>query len=116
MAKKSKTVNLAKYSKEDLIWIINRMSSFGQGWYLDEALRSLQYQKEMKRIDEADRIAKQSSAARQAYIDLISPYDGKPWGEIPLDILKKAQKEIDEADKLDQRWRKLMRMIGGQDG
>lgn len=103
-----KKVNLENYSKKDLIRIIERMSAFGQGWYLANALRELHYQKDIQRIDEADRIAKLSAAKRREYIDLLSPYDGKPFREIPMSVCEKAAKAMEEAQKLDAQWNKLM--------
>ena len=108
MAKAKRMPDLQKYSKEDLIWIINRMSAFGDDWSLKEALRSLEYNKDMERIREAERIAEQSHKLRQEYIDLLMPYDGKPINEIPLDILEKASAAMKKAQSLDKKWNKLM--------
>lgn len=108
MAKAKKMPDLNKYSKEDLIWIINRMSAFGDDWSLKEALRNLEYDKDMKRIREAEEIAEQSHKLRQEYIDLLMPYDGKSINEIPLDILEKASAAMKKAQSLDKKWNKLM--------
>lgn len=108
MAKAKKMPDLQKYSKEDLIWIINRMYAFGDDWSLKEALRNLEYNKDMERIREAEKIAEQSHKLRQEYIDLLMPYDGKSFNEIPLDILKKASAAMKKAQSLDKKWNKLM--------
>jgi hypothetical protein len=115
MAKTKKKPDLTKYSKEDLIWIINRMSAFGDDWSLGNALRELEYSKDIKRIKDAEKIAKQSHKLRQEYIDLLMPFDGKPINEIPLDILEKASAAMKQAQSLDKKWNKLMG-IGGKDG
>lgn len=112
MAKAKKMPDLNKYSKEDLIWIINRMYAFGDDWSLQEALRNLEYDKEMKRIREAEKIAEQSHKLRQEYIDLLMPFDGKPINEIPLDILEKASAAMKKAQSLDKKWNKLMGLGG----
>lgn len=108
MAKAKKMPDLNKYSKEDLIWIINRMYAFGDDWSLKEALRNLEYDKDMKRIREAEKIAEQSRKLRQEYIDLLMPFDGKSINEIPLDILEKASAAMKKAQSLDKKWNKLM--------
>lgn len=108
MAKPKTTKDLKKYSKDDLIWIINRMSSFGQDWCLNEALRELEYQKEMDKLKEAERISALAHKYRQEYIDLLMPYDGKPWNEIPLAILEKAEIAMKKARSYDKQWNKLM--------
>lgn len=110
MAKAKKVPDLTKYSKEDLIWIINRMYAFGDDWSLKEALRNLEYDKGMKRIREAERIAEESHGFRQEYIDLLMPFDGKSFNEIPLDDLEKASAAMKKAQRLDKKWNKLMGM------
>lgn len=110
MAKSKTTKDLKKYSKDDLIWIINRMASFGQGWYLDEALRELAHQKELDTLREAERISDLAHKHRQEYLDLLMPYDGKPWSEIPIDILQKAERAMKKAQSYDKQWNKLMRI------
>lgn len=108
MEKTKKTPDLEKYSKEDLIWIIKRMSAFGDNWSLGSALRELEYTKDMERIREAEKIAKQSHKLWQEYIDLLMPYDGKSINEIPIDVLEKASAAMKQAQSLDKKWNKLM--------
>lgn len=108
MAKPKTTKDLKKYSKDDLIWIINRMSSFGQGWYLNEALRELEHQKELDAIREAERVSALANKYRQEYIDLLMPYDGKPWSEIPIATLQKAEQAMKKARSYDKQYCKLM--------
>jgi hypothetical protein len=108
MMASKKMPDLQKYSKEDLIYIINRMSAFGDDWGLYEAIRMLEYDKEMKRIREAEKIAEQSHKLRQEYIDLLMPYDGKPISEIPVEIAERACVAMKKAQSLDKKWNKLM--------
>ena len=108
MTKDKTTKDLKKYSKDDLIWIINRMSSFGQGWYLNEALRELEHQKELEVIREAERVSALAAKHRQEYIDLLMPYDGKPWSEIPIATLEKAEKTMKKAQSYDKQYCQLM--------
>ena len=88
------------------------MSAFGNDWTLRQALIALDYTKEVERIEEAEKIAKQSHKLRQEYIDLLSPFDGKPINEIPLDILEKASSAMKQAQRLDKKWSKLMGVEG----
>lgn len=108
MTKDKTTKDLKKYSKDDLIWIINRMSSFGQGWYLNEALRELEHQKELEVIREAERVSALAAKHRQEYIDLLIPYDGKPWDEIPIATLQKAEQAMEKARSYYKQYCKLM--------
>ena len=104
------TKDLSKYSKKDLIWIIERMisNSLGQSWYLDRAIGELEYQKEMETLQEAERVSALAHKYRMEYIDLLTPYDGKLWSEIPIDTLKKAEQAMKKARSFDKRYCKLM--------
>ena len=113
MARAKKGPDLSKYSKEDLIWIINRMSDFGDDWSLKTALRELEYHKDINRIKEAERIADQSHKLQQEYIDLLMPYEGKPINEIPLDICNQAIAVMKKVQRLDKKWNKLMGLGDG---
>lgn len=104
----AKLKKLKRLSKDDLIWIISRMSSFGQEYFLDEAILSLEYKKEKEKLDKADEINEKAYQHLMEYIDLMSPYGGKKISEIPLDILEKASKAIEQAKKLDDQWNRLM--------
>lgn len=108
MAKTEKKPDLSSYSKEDLIWIIRRMSSFGDDWTLKNTLLELEYEKDRKRLAEAEKVAKQSHRLRQEYIDLLMPFEGKPINEIPLDVLDKASASMKLAQTLDKKFNKLM--------
>lgn len=101
---------LKKLSKDELIWIITRMSSFGQGYYLEEALRSLELLKSEEKCNKANELAQKSSQHRKEYIDLLAPYEGKPIKDIPHSVLEKALDAIEKAEKLDKQWERLMRL------
>ena len=107
-SKESNHEKLKKLSKDDLIWIITRMSSFGQGYFLEEALRSLELMKSEQKYKKAEEIAKESLQYRQEYIDLLAPYDGKPIKDIPYSVVKKASDALEKAQKLDKQWARLM--------
>ena len=78
-------------SKTDLLWIIDRMCMYSLGKReLNRALDDLDYEKEKTRIDEADKYAKLAHEKRQAYIDLLHPYVGMKWANIPMPVIKKA--------------------------
>lgn len=104
-------MTLERCSKADLLWIINRMCMYSFGKReLDRALADLEYEKEKARIDEADQYAKLSDAKRRAYIDLLKPYAGMKWGDIPLSVLEKTAELQKQAEAADRKWAKLMRV------
>lgn len=101
---------LRKLSKEDLLWVIEQMCARSLDnclYYLSCALSDLEYNREIQRIDEADKYAKLSTKKRLEYIDLMAPYAGKPFGEIPLDVLSKGARLIKEAQAADKKYLQL---------
>ena len=104
-------LTLNKLSKKELIWMVKRVaqtaSPFNSEYYIDRALGDLFTIRLEKRLDEADRISKLAHDKRMEYIDLLAPYDGKRIIDIPLDILKKADALLNEAQLLDKKWEKL---------
>ena len=112
--KTNKRLVLQDCTKSDLIWIINRvlqMTTFNKDdYYINRALSDLRYEKENKAIDEAEKIAEQSRKKWDEYLAILVPYDGKPFKDIPLDVLTRAQSVYDEAIALDKKWIKIMRL------
>lgn len=104
-------MTLEQCSKADLLWIINRMCMYSLGKReLNRALDDLEYEKEKARIDEADKYARLADEKRKAYIDLLNPYVGMKWCDIPLSVLEKAAELQKQAEAADQKWAKLMRV------
>ena len=108
MPKKSQTVNLAKYTKEDLIWIIEYFIKWKGEFYFERAISELEYKKDIDRIHEAEKYAMAANEKRMAYCDLLAPYDGKPIKDIPLTVLNMAEKLMKEAQAADKKYMKLM--------
>lgn len=95
-------MTLAQCTKAELIWIINRICMDTlPGHYLDRALNELAREK-------ADEYRKLALAKKHAFADLLAPYDGMQWGDIPLEVLEKAAKLEREAEMADKKWAKLM--------
>lgn len=101
-------INLARYSKADLVWIINRMAFRNGSAELFCAVRDLQCEKEKAQLAEADRLANLAHDKRMEYINLLSPYAGVRYIDIPLDVPKKADAAMKKAREADALWSKLM--------
>ena len=101
-------INLARYSKADLIWIINRMTMWNGDGELHRAVRGLQLEKEQERLQESDRLATLAHQKRMEYIELLSPYGGVRYIDIPPDVLKRADEAMKAAKAADEKWNKLM--------
>ena len=105
-------MDLTKFSKADLIWIVNRalqMASLSNSdYYLRRAISDLGYEKEKQRIASAEKYSKIADEKRRQYIELLSAYDGQRLIDIPLEVLNKADKLIKEANEADKKWSKLV--------
>lgn len=98
-------------TKSELLTIIDRLKrrfrSNGE-YYLLCALHDVESKREHAKLDKADEIAELANQKRQEYIDLMLPYEGKSFGDIPFPVLSKARTALAEAHKLDKEWNKLM--------
>ena len=110
--KKTTEQQLRACSKDDLIWIIKRVllmtTLTDWDYYVSRALGDLRYEKDRRKLNKADEYADLSYKKRLEYIELLSPYDGVPFKDIPLDVLQKADKAMNEAQAADKKWNKLM--------
>ena len=102
-------VNLSKYTKADLLWIINRACQFGlDEIYIQWALNDLEQKHFNEKLEEADRLAALARDQRMEYINLMEPYEGWKIKDIPLEVLNKANAAMQEAQEADRKWEKLM--------
>lgn len=100
-------------TKAELLWLIDWMcthSMFRHDLEIERALNALEFEREQKRLDEADCLNKRSARLRQQYVDLLTPYEGKPILDIPADVLDHAAALQEEAQMLDKKWCKLMKL------
>lgn len=104
----SNSNNLERLSKADLIWVIRRMSSLGNEYYLKQAMNDLRYEKELQRITEAEKYSRVANEARLEYIALLEPYDGVRLVDIPIDVLNTAEVLMKEARAADKQCMRLM--------
>lgn len=104
-------MTLKDCTKAELLTVIDLLKRhlFTNGdYYLLTALHEVERQRLNAKMDKADKLAELASQKRQEYIDLLKPYDGKKYSEIPYDVLAKARNAHVEAQKLDEEWNKLM--------
>lgn len=107
-------MTLKQCTKDELIWLVNRIAQRNcypnQEYEISRALNELSYEREKKRLDEAERWAKISHDKRMEYCELLKPYDGWKWIDIPLEVVNKCVELIKDAEAADKKWDEL---IGG---
>ena len=106
-------MTLKDCTKAELLWIIDRLRNRGL-YRLDTiiaiALSDLEYQREQKKLDEADRLNEESARLRQQYAELLTPYEGKSILDVPADVLDHASAILEEAQALEEKWNRLMKV------
>ena len=106
-------MTLKDCTKAELLWLIDWMcthSMFRHDIEIERALNALEFEREQKKLDEADCLNKRSAQLRQQYVELLTPYEGKPVLDIPADVLGHATALQEEAQMLDEKWCKLMKL------
>lgn len=106
-------MTLQQCTKKELLYVFEQLQQrymFGASfnYCIESILSDIQYQKETKRIDEAGRFAGIAYAKRTEYAQLLKPFEGKKLADVPIDILKQADKLLKEARKADKEYLKLM--------
>lgn len=107
--RKKRHLNLKKYTKEDLIWMLERLCTFGNEGTLNMLIADLELKKNSEKLNKCDELSKEAARCRQIYIDLLRPYDGMSLREVPREVLEEATKAIEKAQKLDKEWDRLIK-------
>lgn len=107
--------DLAKYTKEELIEILNEVvflaDPFQRNGYLERAIGNARHKRQMRLIDKADQHAKRAFEARAEYLDLLKPYEGKKYSEVPVSVLHKVNACMERAQREDTVWERLQKEI-----
>ena len=104
-------MTLRQCTKEELLYIFKQLKEhylFNLDYHINLCLSDIEYQRDIKKIDEGSKLAEYSSAKRKEYAKILESYDGMKFGDIPLDVLKKADKALKSAQEADRKYQKLM--------
>lgn len=107
--------DLRKYTKEELIWLIENVGGFGWERRIGEVLFELDYKRVMKKLDEADSHAKKAHAARERYIEIMKPYEGRRISDIPIGVLDKARAAIEQAEREERLYDRSERAVRAEE-
>lgn len=102
-------MTLRQCTKEELLYIFKQLKEhylFNLDYHINLCLSDIEYQRDMKKIDEGRKFAEQSYKKRIEYAKLLEPYEGKKITDVPIDILKKADKLLKEAHEADKKYQK----------
>ena len=107
-------MKLSDCTKAELLWVIQRAKEHSLGsinGYLDHALSDLHWKRAQDRLKRAEALSQEADQARGRFVELMRPYDGNRYLDIPRDVLEAAKTAIQRADKLDREYLKLMREV-----
>jgi len=103
-------VKLKDCTKEELIFVIERLQFyhlFGD-YYIQRALCDVEEERECRRLEEARRLTDVRLQNLQQYSDLLGPYEGKSFADIPQDVLDRAITALERYEAADRKWMRLM--------
>lgn len=114
--------DLSRYTKEELIELVKAVSNYENHLHAGDTIRycliGIESRRTKRKLEEAYAHSEAADAARKRYIELVRPYQGKPYSDIPLQTLKEMQKCLEEAAREETIFLRLSeaieREIGGR--
>lgn len=109
-------MTLKDCTKEELIFVIKRLQFYtlSDQYYVQRALNDVAMRREEQKHEEARRMSDIQFQKRQEYVDLLTPYEGKPIKDIPLDVIVRADAAMKESRAANKKWMKLMGILAGK--
>lgn len=103
-------MKLKDCTKEELIFVIERLQfySLSGDYYVRRALCDVMEQREERKLEEARRLTDIRLQNLQQYNDLLGPYEGKSFSDIPQDVLDRAGAALERYEAADRKWLQLM--------
>lgn len=97
-------------TKTELLQVVEMLAETANEYYLDRALGRIEMQRNDAHYARCRKLIDEEKQHYDAYFDLLKPYDGCRLMDIPLDVVKKAQAELDKARAAGQEWNRLNRI------
>ena len=110
-------MTLNQCTKEELIFIINRavgrhcFSEEQRQAEIDRYLSDVVYQRQQKILQDAKHWCEIATDCRRQYLDILALYEGKKLIDIPIDVVKKAEMLVKDAQYADRKWEECMRKV-----
>lgn len=91
-------------TKAELLQVVEMLAMETGPYYLDRALGRIRLQRNDAHHERCMKLIDEERKHYAAYFDLLRPYEGKPIADVPTDVLKQAQAELDKARAAGQEW------------
>lgn len=103
--------DLSRYTKDELIELCKAIAFHASPLRAVQTIRycliDIDHRRNLKKNDEADKHAKAADQACREYIELLKQYQGKPWADIPLNVLEKMRKCLEHAQREEKIYLKM---------
>lgn len=102
-------MKLADCTKQELMFIVRRLQEhcLDDGRYLQRIFADLQFQRDQRKDKEIDRLLDVSIEKHKQYFEILLPYEGMRYSDVPEDILAAAKQASDESEAAFRKWKKL---------
>ena len=111
-------INLEKYSKAELIWIIGLMAarSCSADLALAESVEDLRQKRLSQQLDQLDALNREAASAMREYLRIMAPYDGQRYADIPDEVLISAGKALKQAEVAEAKYMRLSKRLDREAG
>ena len=103
-------MTLKDCTKEELIFIIQRMSLFDK-YYLETALNDLEFERVKKKLADAERWSQIADDCRTKYIGFLKRHEGRKLTDIPISEIKEAERLLKDAERADKEYNRLIKEV-----
>jgi len=107
--------DLKKYTKQELLSLIDKLvfmaDPFQSCGYLQRAVCDIEHERAMKLINEGAQHSKQAYEARVQADELLKPYIGKKYGDVPEQVFDKIAECLKRAEREEVAWKEVQEKI-----
>ena len=97
-------MTLSECTKEELIWICKFLDG-GSRFSIAEALVEISRKRAEVNFEKYTKYSEQSEAEFRAYVEILKPYDGMKYMDIPLEVIQAADECIQRSREADKKAR-----------
>jgi hypothetical protein len=94
-------------TKAELLQVVEMLAELAGEYYLDRSLGRIEMQRNDVHRERCQKLIDEENKHYAAYFALMKPYDKHPLKAVPLDIVKKAQNELEQAQAAGAEWNRL---------
>lgn len=107
-------MKLKDLSKEELMLILKKITddSFIAQFKVRAILSEIEMKRTNKMVQEADSWADRAADFRKQYAEVLKPYSHSRLVDIPLHIIRDAERCLKEAEHCDRKWEECMQKLG----